>query len=207
MTGPADGDRPDPAADGNPWTVRRAEVRYDNRWIRVTHHDVLTPAGTPGIYGTVHFKNLAIGVVPVDAEGQTWLVGQYRFPLGAYSWEIPEGGGPHGEPPRDSAARELAEETGLAAAGWLPLLEMDLSNSVSDERAIAYLAWDLTQGTARPEPTEQLRLRRLPLRAAFALVRDGGIRDALSVGALQALELRWRDGLLPLAVLAALGPA
>ncbi|WP_374449953.1 NUDIX domain-containing protein [Stella sp.] len=206
MTGPAEDGRPGPDADANPWTVRRAEVRYDNRWIRVTHHEVLTPAGTPGIYGTVHFKNLAIGVVPVDDQGHTWLVGQYRFPLGTYSWEIPEGGGPHGVPPLESAARELAEETGLVAAGWLPLLEMDLSNSVSDERAIAYLAWDLTQGAAEPEPTEQLRLRRLPLGAAFGLVRDGSIRDALSVAALQALELRWRDGSLPPAVRERLAP-
>lgn len=205
MSGAAGGETP--SGEGNPWTVERAEVRYDNRWIRVTHHDVRTPAGTPGIYGTVHFKNVAIGIVPVDADGNTWLVGQYRFPLDAYSWEIPEGGGPHGVPPLESAARELAEETGLVARAWLPLLEMDLSNSVSDERAVAYLAWDLTEGTATPEPTEQLRLRRLPLREAFALVRAGQIRDALSVGALQSLELRWRDGSLPPAVHALLGPA
>ena len=143
----------------------------------------------------------------IDADGHTWLVGQYRFPLGAYSWEIPEGGGPHDVPPLESAMRELVEETGLAALAWLPLLEMDLSNSVSDERAIAYLAWNLAQGTAAPEPTEQLRLRRLPLREAFALVRSGGIRDALSVAALQALELRWREGSLPPALGAVLGPA
>lgn len=195
------------AGEANPWTVESAEVRYDNRWIRVTHHAVLTPAGSPGIYGTVHFKNIAIGIVPIDAEGRTWLVGQYRFPLGAYSWEIPEGGGPHDVPPLESAMRELVEETGLVAGTWLPLLEMDLSNSVSDERAIAYLAWDLTQGAAAPEPTEQLRLRRLPVREAFALVRSGEIRDALSVAALQALELRWREGALPPALAAVLGPA
>jgi len=194
------------AEAANPWTVRRADVRYDNRWIRVTHHDVLTPAGTPGIYGTVHFKNLAIGIIPVDDDGHTWLVGQYRFPLAAYSWEIPEGGGPHGVDPLESAARELAEETGLVAASWLPLIEMDLSNSVSDERAIAYMAWGLTQGAAAPEPTERLQQRRLPLGEVFAMVRGGVIRDALSVGALQALELRWRDGSLPPPVQRMLGP-
>ena len=191
--------------DGNPWTVRRADVRYDNRWIRVTHHEVLTPAGAPGIYGTVHYKNLAIGVVPVAADGTTWLVGQYRFPLEAYSWEIPEGGGAHGVDPQLSAARELAEETGLVARSWLPVLEMDLSNSVSDERAIAYVAWDLTEGPSSPEPTERLEVRRLPLTELFGLVRAGHIRDALSVATLQAIELRWRDGTLPPALAAAIG--
>ncbi|BBK34563.1 NUDIX domain-containing protein [Stella humosa] len=200
-------DTPADPAESNPWTIRQAEVRYENRWISVTHNDVLTPAGTPGVYGTVHYKNLAIGVIPVDADGATWLVGQFRFPLGAYSWEIPEGGGPHGIPPLESAMRELVEETGLVARAWAPILEMDLSNAVSDERAFAYLAWDLTQGQAMPEPTEQLQLRRLPLREVFAMVRAGGIRDALSVAALQALELRWRDGSLPAGLRAVLGPA
>lgn len=189
----------------NPWTVEAAEVRYDNRWIRVTHHDVLTPAGTAGIYGTVHYKNLAIGIVPVDGEGHTWLVGQYRFPLGAYSWEIPEGGGPHGIDPLESAARELKEETGLLARAWRPILEMDLSNCVSDERAIAYLAWDLTQGAAEPEPTERLALRRLKLTEAIAWARDGRIRDALSVATLLALDLARRDGTLPAELQRAVG--
>lgn len=194
-----------PDFDENPWTVRQVEVRYENPWIRVTHHEVLTPAGDPGIYGTVHYKNLAIGVVPVDADGFTWLVGQYRFPLGAYSWEIPEGGGVHGVEPQLSAARELEEETGLVARCWLPVLEMDLSNSVSDERAVAYVAWGLTEGASSPEPTERLEVRRLPLQEVFGLVRSGGIRDALSVATLQAIELRWRDGALPPELMAAIG--
>jgi len=189
-----------------PWTVRTAETRYETRWIRVDHHDVETPSGTEGIYGTVHFKNLAIGVVPVDRDGHTWLVGQHRFPLDAWSWEIPEGGGPLGEDPLAGAARELAEETGLVAACWATLLEMDLSNSVTDERAVAFLAWDLVQGRAAPEPTEALTLRRLPLAEACAMARDGRIRDALSVAALLALRLAWLDGTLPAPVRAALGP-
>ncbi|MGE0718781.1 MAG: NUDIX domain-containing protein, partial [Alphaproteobacteria bacterium] len=140
---------------------------------------------------------IAIGIVPVDAEGHTWLVGQHRFPLDAYSWEIPEGGGPHGIDPLESAARELREETGLAAGSWRRVLEMDLSNSVSDERSVSYLAWNLSQGAAEPEPTEHLALKRLPLREAFAMARDGTIRDALSVATLLALELAWREGSLP----------
>ena len=177
-----------------PWSVVSSKDQYDNRWIRVTHHDVITPAGDAGIYGTVHFKNLAIGIVPVDAQQHTFLVGQYRFPLKQYRWEIPEGGGVLGVDPQESAARELAEETGLSAGRWQKLVECDLSNSVSDERAIAFLAWDLRQGASSPDPTEELALRRLPLLEAFRMVATGEIRDALSVVALQAAHLLYLQG-------------
>jgi 8-oxo-dGTP pyrophosphatase MutT (NUDIX family) len=155
----------------------------------VTHHDVITPSGGAGIYGTVHFKNKAIGIVPVDAEEHTFLVGQYRFTLDEYSWEIPEGGGPLDVDFLESAKRELQEETGLRAARWHKLVECDLSNSVSDERAVAFLAWQLEQGPSAPEPTEELVVRRVPLVEAFRMVHAGEIRDALSVVALQAVEL------------------
>ncbi len=186
-------------AKKGPWTILSQKDVYENPWIRLTHHEVLTPSQTTGIYGLVHYKNLAIGVVPVDADGHTYLVGQYRFPLDAYSWEIPEGGGPHGTEPLDSAARELREETGLTARHWRKLLEADLSNSVSDERAIAYLAWGLTAGEAEPEATEELVVRRLPLAEAFRMVEAGEIRDALSVLSLQAVRLLQLQGKLDLA--------
>ncbi|WP_428685831.1 NUDIX domain-containing protein [Reyranella sp.] len=181
-----------------PWTILSAEDVYENPWIRVTHHEVLTPSQTPGIYGLLHYRNLAIGVVPVDAEGHTYLVGQYRFPLDAYSWEIPEGGGAHGVDPLDSAARELREETGLTARHWRKLLEADLSNSVSDERAVAYLAWGLVQGEAEPEATEELAVKRVPLAEAFRMVEAGEIRDALSVLSLQAVRILQIEGKLDL---------
>lgn len=181
-----------------PWTVLSQKDVYENPWIRLTHHEVLTPAQTAGIYGLVHYKNLAIGVVPVDADGHTYLVGQYRFPLDAYSWEIPEGGGAPGVAPLDSAARELREETGLVARHWRKLLEADLSNSVSDERAVAYLAWGLTAGEAEPEATEELVVRRVPLAEAFRMVEAGEIRDALSVLSLQAVRLLQLEGKLDL---------
>jgi len=190
---------PPPKADKKgPWTVLSAKDVYENPWIRLTHHEVLTPAQTPGIYGLVHYKNLAIGVVPVDDDLHTYLVGQYRFPLDAYSWEIPEGGGAHGVDPLDSAARELREETGLVARRWRKLLEADLSNSVSDERAVAYLAWGLTAGEAEPEATEELAVRRIPLAEAFRMVEAGEIRDALSVLSLQAVRLLQLEGKLDL---------
>lgn len=172
-----------------PWSILSARGVYDNRWIRVTHHEVLTPSGDPGIYGTIHYKNRALGIVPVDAEGHTFLVGQYRFALDAYSWEIPEGGGPLDVDFLESAKRELQEETGLRAGRWHKLLESDLSNSVNDEKAIAFLASHLVRGQAAPDTTEDLAVRRVPLEEAFRMVERGEIRDAISIMALQAVEL------------------
>jgi 8-oxo-dGTP pyrophosphatase MutT (NUDIX family) len=147
----------------------------------VTHHEVLTPRGVDGIYGTVHFKHLAIGVLPLDEHGNTWLVGQYRFSLDAYSWEIPEGGCAPGEEPLEAAKRELREETGLEARIWTPCLEMDLSNSVTDERSISFIARGLSFGEAEPDETEQLAVRKLPFEEVVEMVMRGEIRDSLSV--------------------------
>jgi 8-oxo-dGTP pyrophosphatase MutT (NUDIX family) len=180
-----------------PWTIESKQDVYDNRWIRVTHHEVVTPAGPPGIYGTVHFKNLAVGIVPIDSELHTYLVGQYRFPLERYSWEIPEGGRGHDLGPQEGAARELREETGLSARRWLKLLECDLSNAVSDERAVSFIAWDLVQGASSPEPTEELVVKRVPLLEAFELVASGEIRDALSIVSLQAVQLMYLQKRVP----------
>ena len=175
--------------DKNPWTILSSEEKYDNPWINVVEHQVLNPNGGKGIYGKVHFKNLAIGIIPVFENGDTILVGQYRFPLNAYSWEIPEGGGKIGVEPLESAKRELLEETGLSASRWTTLLEMHLSNSVSDELAIIYLAEELIQGEAMPEETEQLQLKRVPLTQAFDMVMKGEITDSMSVAALLKLKI------------------
>ncbi|RYY55256.1 MAG: NUDIX hydrolase [Chitinophagaceae bacterium] len=172
----------------NPWQVTSRETAYDNNWIRVEHHEVINPAGNPGIYGKVHFKNIAIGVVPVDADGYTWLVGQYRFTIDEYSWEIPEGGAPEGTLPLDSAKRELLEETGLVAETWEEILKLHLSNSVSDEVAHVFVARGLTQMEAAPEETEQLQVKRIHLSEVFRMVDDGRITDALSVAALLKLK-------------------
>ncbi|HYE51564.1 MAG TPA: NUDIX hydrolase [Azospirillaceae bacterium] len=181
----------------NPWTVTSREVRYENPWLRLVHHEVLNPAGRPGIYGVVSFRNLAVGVIPVDAEGCTWLVGQYRFPLDRYSWEIPEGGAPVGTDPADTARRELIEETGLRARNLKEFLRLDLSNSTTDETAFCYLAWDLERGESEPEETEQLKVRRVRLREALDLVLDGTITDSISVAGLLRLKVMADDGALP----------
>ena len=165
----------------NPWKTESSRPIYDNPWIEVVEHEVINPAGNPGIYGKVHFKNLAIAILPVDDHGYTWLVGQYRYPLGRYSWELPEGGGPHSEDPLAAAKRELQEETGLTAASWRPILEMDISNSVTDERSISYLAETITAGKANPEDTEELVVKRLPFAEVLAMALNGAITDALSI--------------------------
>ena len=166
----------------NPWITHSTEVGYENQWIRVDHNTVTTPGGSPGIYGVVRFKNKAIGVLPIDAEDHTWLVGQYRYTLDVYSWEIPAGGSPEGEEGIDTAQRELLEETGLRAQTWTPLLtEVQLTNSVTDELAWCWVATDLTQHAAEPEDTEDLQVRRLPVDDAIQMVLDGEIKDAFTV--------------------------
>ncbi|MEC5145981.1 NUDIX hydrolase [Chitinophaga sp. 212800010-3] len=174
----------------NPWTIKSREIKYDNNWISIWHHDVLTPAGTPGIYGVVHFKNVAIGIVALDDDNNIYLVGQYRFPLNRYSWEIPEGGGPLHEAPLDAAQRELLEETGLVARHWEVIVKMDISNSVSDEECIIYLATGLEQREAEPEETEELIVKKVPFEEACRMVDTFEIRDSLSVAAIQKVKIR-----------------
>ncbi len=166
----------------NPWTLLSHHIPYENPWIKVTEHQVLNPVGNPGIYGTVHYKANAVGVVPYE-DGYIWMVGQYRFPLEMYSWEIPEGGGPFDEDPVLTAQRELLEETGLVAEHYEPLFEMHLSNSVSDEWGIVYLATGLTQGEAAPEETEELHVQKMSLEAVFERVESKEITDSLTVAA------------------------
>ncbi|MEZ4749476.1 MAG: NUDIX hydrolase [Bdellovibrionota bacterium] len=168
----------------NPWKTLSTKTHYDNPWIRVDEHQVLNAADKPAIYGTVHFKNLALGIVPIDNEGNTYLVGQFRYPLDQYSWEIPEGGGALEIEPLVSAKRELKEETGITATEWKVIQELHLSNSATDERAIIYLATGLRFGDSAPEEDEALTVKKLPLKKAYEMVLNGEITDAISVVAL-----------------------
>ena len=166
------------------WDTVATNVVYENPWIQVEHRDVITPAGDPGIYGVVKFKNKAIGIVPIDEEGFVYLVGQYRYPLGEYSWEIPEGGGPLGEDPLATAKRELKEETGLVADRWRRIGRIHTSNSVTDEEGFIFLAEGLQQQNAEPEDTEDLRVKRIPLQEAVDRVMRSEITDSISMSAI-----------------------
>ncbi|HYC86280.1 MAG TPA: NUDIX hydrolase [Chryseosolibacter sp.] len=166
----------------NPWTILSSEQKYDNPWISVTEYRVINPGGGQGIYGKVHFKNLAIGIVALDEDLNTWLVGQYRFTLNEWSWEIPEGGGSPLHPPLDAARRELKEETGLTASRWSQIQKLHTSNSVTDETGFIFMAEGLQEGERELEETEaDLRVWKLPLRDAIQMVVDGRITDSLSV--------------------------
>ncbi|HEX5849299.1 MAG TPA: NUDIX hydrolase [Rubrobacter sp.] len=170
-------------ATDNPWRTLGSRCVYENPWISVREDSVIRPDGEPGIYGVIHYKNTAVGVLPVE-DDHVYLVGQYRYPLERYSWEIPEGGCPEGEEPLEAARRELKEETGLVARRWTRLGEAFLSNSVADEHAVWFLATDLIAGEPQNEGTEVIGVRRVPLREAVAMTTDGRISDALSILAL-----------------------
>ena len=178
----------------NPWKVLNSKKIYDNNWISLTEHQVLNPSGGPGIYGEVHFKNFAIGILPLDEDYNTWLVGQYRFPLKAYSWEIIEGGGDLAIDPIESAKRELAEESGLTASKFTEIQRMHLSNSVSDELAIIYVAQGLHMGQASPEDTEELMIKKLPFPEAYDMVINGTITDSMSVAGILKTKLLIQEG-------------
>jgi 8-oxo-dGTP pyrophosphatase MutT (NUDIX family) len=180
---------PDSDATANPWTRQSRVLAYQNPWITVYHDEVLCPDGRPGIYGVVHFRNRAVGVVALDEQDRVLFVGQYRYTLSIYSWEIPEGGAAEGEDLLAAAQRELLEETGYSAGRWELLLRAHLSNSVSDEEAFCYLATDLRAGEAAPEGTERLQVRWVPFAEALAMTVRGDVTDALSVLGLQRVAL------------------
>jgi 8-oxo-dGTP pyrophosphatase MutT (NUDIX family) len=189
MPAEADDARLEPPSDPGVFTRRTRRTAYENPWLTIYHDEVTRPDGSPGIYGVVHFANLAAGVVALDDEDRIVLVGQHRYTMDAFAWEIPEGGVPAGESALMGAQRELREETGVDAAEWRELVRVELSNSVSDEVAVLFLATGLTHGVATPEPSESLTARWVPFETALAMTVDGRITDAMSVVAIQRVAL------------------
>lgn len=176
----------------NPWKTLSTRLVYENNWIKLEEDQVINPSGGKGIYGKVHFKNKAIGIIPLDQDGNTWLVGQHRYTLNAYSWEIPEGGCPLGTLPLDSAKRELKEETGITASRWELLMTFHTSNSVTDEEGFIFLAEGLSFGDNALEETEaDLIVKKLPFSEAVDMVMRGEITDSMSVaGILKVARLK-----------------
>ena len=182
-----------------PWRIKSVRTAYTNKWITVREYQAVAPTGADALYGLVHPHNLALGVLPIDAAGNTVLVGQQRFPFGRYSWELPEGGGPEDLPPLEGAQRELSEECGLKAENWLPLFgDVHLGNSLTDERAYAFMAWNLSPETRfAPDSSEELSLRRVPFADAVKMAVSGEITDAFSLVMLLKADHLLRTGGLP----------
>ena len=180
----------------NPWKTLKSEVKYDNPWIKITENQTINAEGGNGIYGVVHFKNIAIGIIPIDEHYNTWIVGQYRYPLQQYSWEICEGGGPINIEPLISAERELLEELGIKANQWLKILDMHLSNSVSDEIGEVYVAKDLSYHNPEPEEGEVLQVKKLPFNDVYNMVMEGKITDSLSVAGILKVKLLMDKGVI-----------
>lgn len=177
------------------WTELHTELKYENPWIRVSESQVLNPNGGKGIYGVIHFKNLAIGVIPLDDEGNTWIVGQERFPFdGKFTWEIIEGGGPLDIDPIESGKRELLEEAGLKAEKWELIQEMDLSNSATTERALIYVAKGLSFHQKDWDETEKLEIKKIPFKELYQMVLNGEVVDSLSVAGVLRLQLMLQNG-------------
>ncbi len=169
----------------NPWQSLSRKTMYETPWIKIVEHKCLNPKKEPANYGVVEFKNIAIGILALDSRQNLYLVGQWRYPLEKYSWEIPKGGGRKNMDPLEEAKRELQEESGLVAKDWVKLFEMHLSNSTTDEFAIIYLAEDLIQGESAPEDTEVLKTKIVHLKEAYEMVLKGEITDAISVAGIQ----------------------
>jgi 8-oxo-dGTP pyrophosphatase MutT (NUDIX family) len=180
-----------------PWRSGEGRVRFENPWLKLVEYDAIAPTGHETHFGVVRFKNRAVGVLPIHADGSVVLVGQQRFPRMNYSWEMPEGGAPMDEDPLEGAQRELREEAGLTAAVWRQVLALELSNSVTDEEALCYLAWGLEAAEAAPDPTEAIMVARVPFTSLLAAAVGGKIRDSLTVAtAFRAYHMA-REGELP----------
>lgn len=173
----------------NPWKKLSSEIKYENPWLKIIEDKVKNPAGKDGIYGVVHFKQIAVAIIPLDEENNTWIVGQDRYPMDSYEWEVPEGGCPEGTSPLETAKRELREEAGLQAETYELILEMQLSNSTTDEVSYTYIARGITYVGEQPEEDEQFIIRKLPFEELYQMAMRGEIRDALALASILKTKL------------------
>lgn len=178
----------------NPWIVKSKKIVYDNAWVQIQHHEVINPSGGNGVYGVVHLKNYAIGIIPIDENGYTWLVGQYRYPLDVYSWELPEGGGPLEDDPLESAKRELREEVGITANKWTKIMDIHTSNSITDELGFVYVAQDLTFGETEHEEVEEIVIRKVHFNELVDMIMNGQITDSITIASVLKLQLLINKG-------------
>ena len=197
-----DADRPLPAWDDGqdrppPWRSDGETVIFDNPWMRLTRHPATAPTGLDADYVVMRPRNLSVGVLPVHDDGTVTLVGQQRFALMNWSWEMPEGGAPFDEDPLAGARRELAEEAGLEAAHWREALKTEMSNSITDERAMAWIAWGLGPVPVAPDPTEVIHIARVPFGDLLREIGRGSVRDMFTVATTLRAYHMAREGELP----------
>lgn len=197
-----DADRPTPAWDDPsdrppPWRSAGESLIFENPWLRLTRHPATAPTGLACDYVVMRPRNLSVGVLPIHADGTVTLVGQQRFALMNWSWEMPEGGAPFDEDPIEGARRELAEEAGLRAAHWREALRAEMTNSITDERALAWIAWDLSPAPSEPDPTEVIRVARVPFGDLLREIGRGSIRDMFTVATTLRAYHMAREGELP----------
>lgn len=177
----------------NPWKTLSSSTLYGNKWFTVREDRVIRPDGQPGTYSVVSAGRLATGILALWPDGSLTLVGQYRYPLKEYSWEIPEGGGDLTADPLEIARQELREETGIEANTWEYLGRVHTSNCFMDELCHLFLARDLTQGMPRPDPVEILQVRRVPFQEAITMANEGAITDAISIAGIFRLSVRLKS--------------
>jgi len=173
----------------NPWKTISSKQIYESPWISLQVDEVINPAGQNSTYSITKFKKLAVGVLPIDTEGYTYLVGQWRYPFAKYTWEIPEGGGDFNDLPQESAARELKEETGISAKNWEKIVEMDMSNSATNEVAHIFLATNLNFGKSEPDDDEEIEVKKIHFDKLYTMVLKGEITDSLTVAAVLKYKL------------------
>lgn len=178
----------------NPWVIKSQDVKYENNWIRVWEYEVVTPANKDGIYGVVETKQRGNAIIPMDVEGNTWLVGEYNFVLNDYKWNIPQGGTPLGEKtPLEAAREELQQETGITAEKWTKIMDLHPDYGILRSEVNVFLARDLSFGEA-DYSTEQLKVHKLPFKDVVTMVRLGEITSGIAVSAILRLNDMLQNG-------------
>ena len=181
----------------NPWKVLQEEVRLSCPYFDV-RQDLVSHAGRPArAYHSIRMKHRGVCVLPVDQQGLVTLVGQYRYVLGRYTWELPAGGAPIGADQLAIAQKELKEECGYRARYWLRVIGGDVSGGTLDGHSSGYIAWELEEGEPQPEAEESLSLRKVPLSEAVELALQGEVTSLISISVLLAAQLRAVRGALP----------
>lgn len=181
---------------GNPWRTLGSRTFYDNEILRGDEDQVRHVSGKQHAYTALRFHVNGIAVLPIDADGCTYIVGQYRYVAGRFTWELVRGGAAP-DAPLAGAQRELREEAGISAAHWLEVFRLMASPGITDEYIPCYLAWGLSRHRPEPDDGESLSLRKLPFATALGMALSGEIVDAASVALLTAARLRAERGELP----------